>query len=589
MQTRHLIGPIFAIACLVLSSASHAQTKLPTAPKPPSAKAPDVRSNPLAYHVPEAWRERVRVFIDPGPSGLEGGFVLTDMSLGHDILATYKGPKSKLLVRVIPARVAIASDYWLGKRVALRVESDVAQNGPALAHLKRLLTDRESGWGWLRRDPSLEEREEAALEARAEVATARRLLAIGHVDKAISMIHVALQKAPTDVLAHLRAARALYRAQRPSLAKLKAEAVLATAIKGLEAKGLDIALTTRTKVHVARAMALAEDIAGGQKLGLELTKEALACEATPLAADLFLVNAVSEAKAVTNALTARDAGCDKAQALQVDLNSQVISPQKASALAETLITARTGLAITRSAWARSALALGELETATTQAAVAVEQGTAIDDTLLVLAAVLNAGGTKSAPMAKWANMLERDPTPPNRGLGAAMFFARGDYDRAVEHLTALESELPKALRLKAMRAYTLSKAGKLPEAKAALKSAWRSDQAELWAVAAEAEIAEAEKRTKDATLAWESYLMRLTPGHGPISRAIAVAKLEALGTSVSHRLSKGKHPKPGTTEPKSPSTQTPSKPDQPQGESLWLSLIGLCIAFSLLWWWRRSR
>jgi tetratricopeptide (TPR) repeat protein len=587
MQTPHLIGHALVLSLLVLTSTAHGQAPIPTAPTPPSADAPDVRSNPLAYHVPEAWRERVRVFIDPGPSGLEGGFVLRETTLGRDILATFEGPAGALVVRILPSRVALETDHWRGKRVALRVETDVERSAPALAQLQGLLSARESGWGWLRRDPTAQDREEAAIEARREVATARRLLAIGHVDAGIAMIQAALQKAPSDVLAHLRAARALYRAERPSLAKLKAEAVLPTALKGLDAKGLDVSLTTRTKVHVARAMTLAEDIEGAQALGLEVTKGPRACEASPLARDLILVNAVGQARVVARALTKRDPGCDTAQALQVDLNSLVTSPLEATTLAEELIVSRTGLAVTRSAWARAALALGDLETATTQAAVAVEQGTAIDDTLLVLAAVLSAGGSEKAPMAKWANMLERDPTPPNRALAAAMFFAREDYDASVAQLLALESVLPKAYQLKAMRSFALSKAGKLDEAKAALEAAWRSDHAELWAVAAEAEVAEAEGRRNDATLAWSAYLLRLAVGQGPITRQAAVARLEALGAAVKPRLKSGRI-ESGAAPPLKPAEQTTS-PSQQDGDSLWLSLLGLCVAFTLLWWWRRSR
>jgi tetratricopeptide (TPR) repeat protein len=590
MQTRHLIGSTLVFALFLLTPDARGQDPLPTAPKPASASGPDVRTNPLAYHVPEAWRERSRVFIDPGPSGLEGGFVLRAMTLGNDIQATFEGPGGNIVVRVLPSRASVTTDRWRGERVALRVETDAPKSGPALDHLERLLSDRESGWGWLRRDPSAEDREEAAVEARADVATARRLLAIGQVNQGISLIQSALQKAPYDVLAHVRAARALYRAERPSLAKLRAQAALPTALKGIEAKGLDIPLAARTKVYVARAMTLAEEVKGARDLGLELARGPMACEAAELARDLFLVNAVTEAQDVTKAITARDPGCDVAQALRIDFTSLVTSPLKATRLAERLIAARTGLSLTRSAWARASLAVGDLRTATAQAAVAVKQGTAIHDTLPVLTAVLSAGGTDEAPMAKWANMLERDPTPANRALGAAMFIARGEHDAAATQLLAIEAGLPKTAGLQAMRAFVLSKAGKLDEAKAALVGAWESDKAELWAVAAEAEVAEAEGRREDAVLAWGAYLARLEIGRGPLNREAATARLEALGATIKPGTKRtAKQTSRSTQAPKNSTEEATPASSQGEGDSLWLSLLGLCVAFTLLWWWRRSR
>ena len=107
---------------------------------------------------------------------------------------------------------------------------------------------------------------------------------------------------------------------------------------------------------------------------------------------------------------------------KIDVRAQTKHGESALALAKDLVAARTGLAATRSAWARAALQAGDMETATRQAGVPVERGGATGDSIITLAAVLSAGGTKLAPLPRWENMLERDPTTANRGLGAAVFF-----------------------------------------------------------------------------------------------------------------------------------------------------------------------
>ena len=47
--------------------------------------------------------------------------------------------------------------------------------------------DRESGWGWLRRDPKASEKKAAAKDARRAVRAARQLAWTGRVDQAVSV------------------------------------------------------------------------------------------------------------------------------------------------------------------------------------------------------------------------------------------------------------------------------------------------------------------------------------------------------------------------------------------------------------------
>ena len=548
-------------------------------------KALDLRSNPLAYYIPEAWRERARVFIDPGQRGLDGGYVLKDIALGHDIKATFAAGDELLIVRIVPSRVALEGDRWRGERVAIRVVQASPASEEALAHLERLLEARESGWGWLRRDPSAEDRRAAAKAALKDIANAERMLTIGLVEQGVALIQHALQKAPNDTLAHLRAARALYLAGRPSLATLKAQVALPTALKALEAKGLDIALQARTKVYVARAKALAEDTTGALALSREVLMGPMACALSGLVRDLVSINALDKARALAKDIAKRDPSCDAAQALRVDLLAQARSSQDAAVLAEGIVKARTGLSLARSAWACAALAAGDLKTATLQASVPVERGGPADPALLILSSILRQGGLELAPLAKWDNMLSRDASAANRALAAARLFAEGDYANAENQLVALKVDTGPAPGLDAMRALGLIRLGRLPEAKAAAEGGWPAVENRLWIIAAEAEIAEAEGKRLGALAAWQAYLAGFEPGRGPLTRKEAQAKVAYL--SGEH----GGKAKVSTRQLKPQGDQeTQTTSSDAEGESdLGLSLLGLCIAFAALWWWRRSR
>ena len=313
----------------------------------------------------------------------------------------------------------------------------------------------------------------------------------------------------------------------------------------------------------------------------------MACLATDLAEDLILVNALPAAQTLIKALTKRDPGCDQAQALRVDLRRRIDSPSAAADLAERITRARTGLTLARSAWARSALAAGDVESAVLQASVAVERGNHLDDTLLQLSAVLARGGEGIAPFDKWSNMLKRDPTPQHRALGCAGFFARGEDADAAKELDAIEATQPKASGLKAMRAIALVREGRREEARAALAAAWQGQGHTLWKISAEAELATREARKEDAKRAWESYITRYRSAEGPVTREEAQAKLAALGGSPIR--TKTSSSTPLTSEAPKHEGGAPDTRADEEGGSLLFSLIGLCIAFSALWWWRRSR
>ena len=576
-------------ACLCICLGPLASAQSPAEPPAPAAsKASSLRSNPLAYHVPEAWRERARVFIDPGPKGLEGGFLLQDISLGRDIRATFRAKDESLIVRIIPAKVALESDHFRGERVGVRVEEASDGSAPALAHLVRLLKARESGWGWLRRDPNAGVRKEAAREARQGVERAERLLMVGHVERGVALIQESLQKAPDDALAHLRAARMLYKAGRPSLAKLKAEVALPLTLKGLETKGLGIELSARSRAYVARAHALATDVEGATRLTEEVLRGPMACTLTGLVKDLALVDASTEARRLAKTIAKRDPGCEEAQALRVNLVARYDSAEDAVKLADKIVSERTGLSLVRSAWACAALQTGDIKSATLQASVPVERGGTLDPATLILSAVLRSGGLVEAPLAKWENLYKRDASAAHRALMAARAFARGDFEAAEEQLVALSAATLKAPGLDAMRALSLVRMGRPSEAKAALERAWPLEEGLLWAIAAEAEVAEAEGKGTEAISVWKSYLKHYSVGLGPMNEGEVRAKLSELSGGVPSADS-GLRPKPGTSAAPSKGSATTPAGEASDDANLIPSLVGLCAAFGALWWWRRSR
>lgn len=585
--TRAQLPVLVALLSLSLPANAQPATPAPSPPAevpPPSGAGSDIKSNPLAYHVPGAWREKVRVFLDPGPKGLDGGFVLRDLALGHDIMATFAGPSGELIVRVIPAPVVRGDETWKGQRVALRVEQARGPTAPAVAHLQRLLSEREEGWGWLRRDPRTEEKDTAAKAARRTMRQARRLAWLGQTEQAVGAVQGALKGAPGDVPAHLTGARSLYRAGRPSLGKLHAEAVLETVRKGLETQGLDEALQARTRHHVARALCLAGLAEEALALGQEVAGGPYGCEVVRLARDLFLINATGEAITLVDAIASHDPTCDTAQALRVDLLSRTGRGEDALSLAKSLVAERTGLTATRSAWARAALRAGDLKTATLQAGVPVERGGASDDSVITLAAVLAAGGAELAPLPRWENMLERNPTTANRGLGAAVFFVQNQYDEAVEQLEAVQASIPNAVGLAAMRAVVLARAGKVDAARAALDTAWETDEAGTWSVAAEAELAEVQARTADATSAWTAYVTLRQSELGPLTVTQARERLAALergtGGGATQKLESERS---GT-----PETPTPAEPGEKDRIPTWGWLVLVVVGAGALYGWRRK-
>ncbi|MDP6946134.1 MAG: hypothetical protein QF464_18440, partial [Myxococcota bacterium] len=259
---------------------------------------------------------------------------------------------------------------------------------------------------------------------------------------------------------------------------------------------------------------------------------------------------------------------------------------RALALAEALVKKRTGLAVTRSAWARAALAAGDLELATLQAGVPVESGGAVGDSVVTLAAVLAAGGAEHAPIPRWKNMLERNPTTTRRGLGAALHFVLNEYDDALAQVLAVEVAMPDAAELKAMRAVLLARSNKLDEARAALTAAWESRTLGLWAVAAEAELAEAEARTADAIGVWEAYIAARPPALGPLTVAQAQERLRALGRAAPRGTpSRETSPQEPSASKKAAPTMTEKKDRIPT----WVWLVLIMVAVVGLYGWRRSR
>lgn len=530
----------------------------------PAQARGDAASDPASYFVPASWSDKARRFVEPGPEGLDPGLPLESLTTGANVTVTFAGKAGRIVLSVVPAALGVEGAAWTGRRVAVVVgETTLSDKHKdiAVAHFVRVLEVRESGWGWLRRDPKAKAKQAAAKEARQTLRTALRLAWLGHHERALTGVVEAAKAAPKDTVTLTEAARVVYIAERPSRARLFGEAAVELARKATAVESLPERDRDRVRVMLASALALAQQTDEAVRVAQDVvSRHDGACDLVRVVRDLETAGAYKDAVALAASITDADYRCDAAWALRVDLARWGKDAVGARKLGTAAIERRNESMLVRSAAARAALATKDAAGALANARVAAQHSGGAQGALVTLLNVVHNGGADATTLERWDGALARQATPATMALGVASCWHRDAWSCVTHQLEALRGDRSTDSGLAALHAMGLARFSKADTAAQALSEAWALSPLGTEVLAAEAEVAEATGRMSEAVTAWTAYIARAPKHPGPLPIAVARARLAGISAAAAH--APGRSPQPAVHD--AAAEETPAGPSGPE-------------------------
>lgn len=487
------------------------------------------------YFIPEAWRERTRQLVEPGPRGLPGDLALKKLELGKQIIVTYEGSAGVLKVLVSPAKKAPADAVWKGERLALSlVNSSLTDEirGESLKKLQELLQRRESGWGWLRR-PSTRSGEGAEInETYKALMGLRRQVWTGESNDAIAPeLDKQMSSDLRDLAVSLRATRVAHRMGDKERSMKFATMAREQGIRAASSQGLKPEMLARVRISLANASAYSRLVEETQKV-VDVVLEAGVgvCRLARTVTAFRETGQLKAAQTLTNTILKKAPSCAHVSAQRVEVAVQKGDVVRARNLVARSREIHKSSLHVLAAEVRVGLAAGEPDKALKPATVLARQGMGKGEGFAMLMAVAAHGRVDEAEVERWMGLAARYPDLPGPlQMGLVACLVRKDASCALARLEQLGKAGVQARGLGAAHALALAWSEKLGEANQHLDSSWETDHSGIADVAAQAEIRTLEGDTDAATRTWTAYLKQLSSdGPGPVTEAEAQSRLAAL-------------------------------------------------------------
>ncbi|MEC9072561.1 MAG: hypothetical protein VX938_09295 [Myxococcota bacterium] len=498
------------------------------------------------YFVPEAWRERTRQLLEPGPGGLPGGLALKKLELGGRITATYESPEGTLVIHVNPAKKAPKDVLWKGDRLALSLVSSSVPEGTkseALKTLQTLLQTRDSGWGWLRRPSTASETSGSIKASHDDLWDLRRQVWTGAPEAEVAAgLDQLIAKGDRDLALSIRSTRVAFRAGQEERAKKLAQMSREQGIRAASSSGLNDDMLARVRVALANASAYSGSeeetdkvvnviVEGGQGV----------CRLSRTVTALVETGALKKAQNLTNTILRKEPTCDRVSAQRVEVALRLGDVVRARNLVERSREVHKSSFPVLAAQVRVELAAGDVDAALKPAMVLARQGMGRGEGFAMLMAVAAHGQVSAAELDRWAGLAARHPELPGPvQMGLVNCLVQQDAECALARLEQLGAARVNAPGLNAARALALAWSDRLGEANQQLDAAWKKDVSGIFEVAVQAEIRTREGDKEAAARAWKAYLAQLpTDGPGPVTEAQAKERLAALDGSGPSSASSG--------------------------------------------------
>jgi hypothetical protein len=419
--------------------------------------------------------EELRTVFAPPGGELPFGLRLVAVEVGPPARVRYAGTAGELVVVVHPASRAPDKVFFRGRGVALEVVSATLasdQQPVAVRALAELLAHRDPWWPWLAAEPA----KGPGDPAMGELGAAERASSLGDSEAALASASRAVAQAPGEYGLVLRASRALHRVGLREPGRQVAASLgrrLLLAIDAHTKRGEDA-----HHLHDLRAeqAVLAGELDAARPFLVSLARSPRACRVAEVLGAARDAAEIAWARArfdeIRPSLPAR---CDHAVALAVELAVDAEDFAGASKLLAEAVPSRVASGPLQLARARLAIREDRLELAAEAAAIALRLGRGEADEALALLLWL------------------RDAMPPGNGTWRTLLDERRSRPDA-----------PPAARALAAQAQ-----GRLSEAEAALREAWRASPYDLGTLLAEAELASARNDADLARRAREAIARRL--------------------------------------------------------------------------------
>lgn len=450
--------------------------------------APPTESEPF---VPEQWRQRVRDFVHPGPSGLPGGLKLAELKLGGRVDAVYRGDAGELAVSLTHPAVAPPEAVTIGQRLSMAVVSTTLEGeakAAALERLTSLLKGRAEAWGWLRRtrpDPEAKAERDTLL---AGLVAADRRSVLGEGGNWEGLIDLALGRDSLDLSLLMQVARMACRHGAGEALGRKATltAGLTKAAKAAKARREGSAGRDRLELRLASAEALAGRPEEALKTALEVVKRGTtSCRAARVAADLACVRAVVAARELTQAILAESPRCGAAWEVRLD-----VAADREAVWREALDRGRASADV-QALSALRMLTRGDPKTALAQALVAAT----LDPTNGQAVHAAFAAATRvpdGVPEALESAGKVPKASPYNAVANAVRCYGADDIPCAADAVAELASRVPgHTTQMDGLLAVLNARAGRVDAAKRNLADAWRRQPQAVVTLLAEAEVSAA--------------------------------------------------------------------------------------------------
>ena len=230
--------------------------------------------------IPKARHGEARTLVDPGPEGLLGEYKLLTLKL-PEFIATYQGPKGKLVIQIHPPNESGSSEAnWTGERVALTVRAttfDRATLEKALAAVITIVKKRESRWGWMWRSTSRKKREKDPF------GSLYRGLAYGEKRTVETRLGELRRNGEPELVVMLDGLELAYRAGEQEFARVLAGQLARVSEEKLTRGEQNKALLQANRLLLARAFALAGRVDQLERIQGGILGSQSVCRATVIA------------------------------------------------------------------------------------------------------------------------------------------------------------------------------------------------------------------------------------------------------------------------------------------------------------------